>query len=289
MTSLSIIGVGRIGGETAFLSSYMGLVDELILHDIKKPLLNAQVKDLKNGMGNIDISTDTTAIQDTDICVFTAGMARNPAIKTRADLLDANLPVADACSQYLRRFGGILITVVNPADVMNYYIAKKNELDPKRCIGFGGQLDTTRFSLELDERGMRGKHLVLGEHGDHQVPIFSCLDEEVPIPIRENILEKLRVASMDIIKGKGGTIFGPVSHIINLISMIVGDTATVVPCSCILRGEYSVNNCSIGVPAKVGREGILLIDEWPLDGWEKKKFEESAKYLQRLCKNAITK
>jgi len=289
MTSLSIIGVGRIGGEIAFLSSYLGIIDELILYDNQKPLLDAQVKDLKNGIVDIKITTDTTAIRDSDICIFTAGIARNPSIKTRTDLLEANVLVADTCSQFLSRFEGILITVVNPVDVMNYYMAKKNELDPKRCIGFGGQLDTARFALELNERELNSECWVLGEHGDHQVPIFSNLNEDVPIPIRENILEKLRLTSMDIIKGKGGTVFGPVSYIIDLICLIVNDAVTIVPCSGILNGEYGIDNCSIGVPLKVGWDGILAIEEWHLDEWEKKKFDESAKFLQKLCKNAIIK
>ncbi|MDD1672922.1 MAG: lactate dehydrogenase [Methanomicrobiales archaeon] len=283
MTSLSITGVGRIGGEVAFLASYLGLVDELVLYDIQSPLLEAQVKDLLHGMIDLEISTDPENIKHTDLCVFTAGMPRNPGIRARADLLHANLTVANQVLPYLKGFDGILVTVVNPVDVLNYYFSNQGSIDSHRCIGFGGQLDSARFALELSARRIEGPRWVLGEHGEHQVPIFSRLYTQVSREERDKILQKLRTASMEVIRGKGGTVYGPTVHLLNLMEAIIDDTQALFPVSCILSGEYGVSGCSLGVPAEVGWGGILSIEEWALDEWEKTQFAEAACFLQGLC------
>jgi malate dehydrogenase len=284
MTSLSIVGVGRIGGQIAFLATYLGLADELVLVEKNGALLDAQIKDLLHGMPDLDISTEPEEIRTTDLCIFTAGVARNPDIKSRADLLTANLEVAKYCAPYLNGFQGILITVVNPMDVINYYLAKAAELDPRRCIGFGGQLDSARFALELNAREIEGPRWVLGEHGEHQVPIFSRLYSPVPPVQREEILNHLQGASMEVIRGKGGTMFGPSAHLLNLMEMVIDDANVLVPVSCILHGEYGVSDCSLGVPAVVGWGGVLSIEEWTLDGWEQEHFKTAARSVQDLIR-----
>jgi malate dehydrogenase len=282
MTSLSIVGVGRIGGQIAFLASYLGLADELVLVEKEGALLDAQVKDLLHGMPDLDISTEPEEIRTTDLCVFTAGIPRNPSVKSRADLLSANLQVARSCAPFLEGFGGILFTVVNPVDAINYYLFRAADLDSHRCIGFGGQLDSARFSLELNARGLEGPRWVLGEHGEHQVPIFSRLYSKVPTEEREEILAQLRGASMEVIRGKGGTLFGPAAHLINLMEMVIDDANVLVPVSCILQGEYEIEGCSLGVPAEVGWGGILSIEEWNLDTWEQEHFMNAAHSVQKL-------
>ncbi len=285
MTSISILGVGRIGGEAAFLVSFLGLADELVIYDINVPLLDAQRQDLQHGMVDLDISTDPWAIADTDLCIFTAGIPRNPTVKRRADLLTANLQVARDCCQYLQGFAGVLITVTNPADILNYYLSGNCGLDPERCIGFGGQLDSARFALELNRRGIEGERWVLGEHGDHQVPLFSLLNSSVPEEEREAILARLQGSSMEIIRGKGGTLFGPAAYLVSLIEHVSEDSGAVLPVSVIPDGQYGVEACSIGLPVKVGWRGVLEIEEWPLDPWEQAHLQEAASALRALCRN----
>jgi len=284
MTSLSVMGVGRVGGEVAYLAAVLGLVDTLNLHDTYRPLLEAQILDLAHTGLDITISTDPEDIHNADIFVFAAGTPRNPDIRSRADLLRANLPVADICSGYLRRFDGVLITITNPMDANNYYLRQKTGLDRTRCIGSGGMLDSARFSGFLHERGIAGEGWVLGEHGEHQVPIFSRLGEAVPEPVREEILGEMRTASMKVIRGKGGTVFGPAYHIITLIRAILEDSKETFPCSCVLEGEYGVEGCSLGVPVRIGRHGIEEIIEWELDAWEQQHFRDAAAFQKDLIR-----
>jgi malate dehydrogenase len=286
VTCLAVLGTGKIGGEVAYLASVLGLADRLILHDVNKQVLEAQVLDLMHTGIDIEISTDPCEAKESDICIFSAGFPRDPTVKTRADLLMVNLPVARQCSKLLRDYEGILITVTNPMDPNNYFFWKHTGIDAGRCIGFGGQLDSARFTLALRNRSIRGRAWVLGDHGEHQVPVFSSLPEPVPAALRDDILSELKCSSMAVIRGKGGTVFGPVWHLAQMIRMIRDDSRSLATCSCILNGEYGITECSFGVPARIGRDGIHAIEEWDLDEWERARIEEAADYVQQLCRRA---
>jgi|SRR5665647_3167241 len=288
MARLAVVGVGRIGGEVAYLATSLGIVDELVLYDNAADLLRAQVLDLEHTGLQIPISTDTSGIRDADVCIFSAGLPRNPSIKTRADLLEANLSATRDGISLLREFSGILITVTNPMDANNFMLCRKSGIERERCIGFGGQLDSARFGLALRNRDITGFPFVLGEHGEHQVPIFSNLASRVENNQREEILAELLGASMKIIKGKGGTVFGPALHLANLTRIILKDSRELIACSAVLEGEYGFSNCSMGVPARVGRNGIQKIEEWDLDQWEREKMNEAGLFVQDLCTRAVS-
>ena len=283
MVTLAVLGTGKIGGEVAYLAAISGLIDRMVMYDAAKPFLRAQVLDIQHTGLDIEISTDWRVARDADLCVFSAGIPRTPEVKTRADLLSANIPVADECSLALNRFTGVLITVTNPMDANNFYLCRKNGFEPSRCIGFGGQLDSARFGIALKKKGISGDPWVLGDHGEYQVPLFSRLQEPVDDVTREEILAGLRGASMEVIQGKGGTVFGPAYHIAGLMRSIILDERRILPCSCVLDGEYGVSGCSLGVPAEIGREGIVSIKEWELDTWEREHFEAAAKFVQDLA------
>ena len=287
MVRLAVMGVGRIGGEVAYLSASLGIADELVLYDSAKALLHAQVLDLQHAGLATAISTDKNDIRAADICVFAAGLPRNPSVRTRADLLSANLPVTRECAGLLQSFPGILITVTNPMDINNYYLCHATGIPRERCIGFGGQLDSARFALALRSRGITGFPYVLGEHGEHQVPVFSTLSDPVDVPVREEILAGPRTASMEVIRGKGGTVFGPALHIADLIRAVAENRRQLVSCSCILSGEYGISGCSLGVPARIGRDGIERIEEWRLDPWEREKMDDAAQFVAGLCRKAV--
>jgi len=285
MTCLSVLGAGKIGGEVAYLASVLGIIDKLIIYDVNKPFLRAQVLDLMHAGLDIEISTDPWTATESDICVFAAGFPRDPSVKTRADLLRVNLPVAEQCSRPLHDYDGVLITVTNPMDVNNYFFAEETGIDPRRCIGFGGQLDSARYAIALKKREIRGQAWVLGDHGEHQVPVFSTLPEVVSETTRDEVLAEMRGASMEVIEGKGGTVFGPAWHITNLIRMINRDSRSLITCSCILNGEYGIEGCSLGVPARIGRNGVHKIEEWKLDDWELSHFLVAAETTRELCRN----
>ncbi|MFA4878212.1 MAG: lactate dehydrogenase [Methanoregula sp.] len=288
MARLAVVGVGRIGGEVAYLSASLGIADELVLYDSARDLLRAQVLDIEHTGLDMTISTDKNNVKQADICIFSAGLPRNPAVKTRADLLDSNLPAVRECSGLLKGFGGILITVTNPMDINNFYLCQKTGISRERCIGFGGQLDSARFGIALRNRNISGFPFVLGEHGEHQVPVFSRLDDPVEEMQRDGILTELRGASMEVIKGKGGTVFGPALHLAHLVRMILSDKRDLAICSAVLEGEYGISGCSLGVPVRIGRDGIHAIEEWSLDRWEQTHMNEAGSFACQLSRRAVS-
>jgi malate dehydrogenase len=173
-------------------------------------------------------------------------------------------------------------------DANNFMLCKKTGIERERCIGFGGQLDSARFGLALRNRGISGFPFVLGEHGEHQVPLFSSLSSTVENGIRDEILTELRGASMEVIKGKGGTVFGPALHLAQLTRIILRDERELITCSAVLEGEYGLSGCSLGVPTRVGRKGILMIEEWNLDAWEREKMTEAGRFVKDLCTRAVS-
>lgn len=284
MTGIAIFGAGRIGGAVANLLNARNLADIIVLYDRSPELLQAQKLDIMHTGRQIMISTDLHDIHECDVLVCTAGLPRNPTIKTRADLLHTNMPAAKECAKLLDGFSGIVVVVTNPMDSITYYLHQLTGIAKERIIGFGGQLDSARFSYLLKKRGIPGEAVIIGEHGEHQVPLFSRLENSVSEEDRNTILQNLRGASMEIIRGKGATEFGPAWHISELIRAIIHDTGELLPCSCILDGEFGISECALGVPARIGRKGILSIEEWNLDPWEQQHLMSAAAFGSEMTR-----
>lgn len=285
MTSIAIFGTGRIGGGIAARAASSGHIDHLVLYDCNQNLLNAQCLDIKHMGCPISISLDPSEIQKCDIVVFTAGIPRDPKVKTRADLLGINLPVIKEFTSYLMSFKGVAVIVSNPVDIMTWYFWKKTGINRKNIIGFGGELDSARFNYEASLSSLDGDGYVIGEHGEYQVPVFSKFSTPVEYSIRENILKKLQNSSMEIIKGKGGTEYAPVWHIWNLLHAIITDSHKRLICSSVLEGEYGFETCSLGMPVIIGKKGIEFIEKWDLDEWELNHLSKAAEFVSDICRD----
>ena len=281
MTKVAAFGMGRIGGEAAYISAVNGFADELVIYDIMPEFLHAQKLDIMHAR-DIPISTNISDMKDADYCIFSAGYSRSPNVKTRADLFDKNLPIAREAAELLKGFSGKLIVITNPMDVFTWYFAKHAGLDEGQVVGFGGLLDSRRFTVALSSMGIREEGMVLGEHGENQVPIFSNLSVDVPEAVREEVLLGLRGSSMPVIKGKGGTVFGPAYHIFNMMQKIEKGEEFI--CSLPANGAYGIDGCSIGLPARVTRDGAKINENLKLDDWETAKLNAAAEFLTGLCR-----
>lgn len=281
MTTVASFGVGRIGGEAAYVSALNGFADELVLYDIMPDLVHAQKLDIQHAV-DTPISTNPADIKDADYCVISAGYSRSPNVKTRADLFDKNLPIAREAATMLKGFSGKLIVVTNPMDVFTWYFAKHAGLEENQVVGFGGLLDSRRFTVALHGMGIPETGIVLGEHGENQVPLFSQLSVDVPVSVREEVLTGLRGSSMPVIKGKGGTVFGPAYHIAEMLKNIEAGKEMV--CSLPANGAYGIEGCSIGLLARVTKDGSKINENLHLDDWEKEKLGAAASFLSGLCR-----
>lgn len=281
MVKVAAFGMGRIGGEAAYISAVNGFADELVLYDIMPEFLHAQKLDIMHAR-DVPISTNISDMKDADYCIFSAGYSRSPNVKTRADLFDKNLPIAREAAELLKGFSGKLIVITNPMDVFTWYFAKHAGLDEGQVVGFGGLLDSRRFTVALSSMGIKEEGMVLGEHGENQVPLFSNLSVDVPEAVREEVLLGLRGSSMPVIKGKGGTVFGPAYHIFNMMQKIERGEEFI--CSLPANGAYGIDGCSIGLPAKVTRNGAKINENLQLDDWEAGKLNAAAEFLTGLCR-----
>lgn len=281
MLKVAAFGMGRIGGEAAYISAVNGFADELVLYDIMPEFLHAQKLDIMHAR-DVPISTNISDMKDADYCIFSAGYSRSPNVKTRADLFDKNLPIAREAAELLKGFSGKLIVITNPMDVFTWYFAKHSGLDEGQVVGFGGLLDSRRFTVALSSMGIKEEGMVLGEHGENQVPLFSNLSVDVPEAVREEVLLGLRGSSMPVIKGKGGTVFGPAYHIFNMMQKIERGEEFI--CSLPANGAYGIDGCSIGLPAKVTRNGAKINENLQLDDWEAGKLNAAAEFLTGLCR-----
>ncbi|HJJ62627.1 MAG TPA: lactate dehydrogenase [Methanocorpusculum sp.] len=281
MVKVAAFGMGRIGGEAAYISAVNGFADELVLYDIMPEFLHAQKLDIMHAR-DVPISTNISDMKDADYCIFSAGYSRSPNVKTRADLFDKNLPIAREAAELLKGFSGKLIVITNPMDVFTWYFAKHSGLDEGQVVGFGGLLDSRRFTVALSSMGIKEEGMVLGEHGENQVPLFSNLSVDVPEAVREEVLLGLRGSSMPVIKGKGGTVFGPAYHIFNMMQKIERGEEFI--CSLPANGAYGIDGCSIGLPAKVTRNGAKINENLQLDDWEAGKLNAAAEFLTGLCR-----
>ena len=281
MVKVAAFGMGRIGGEAAYISAVNGFADELVLYDIMPEFLHAQKLDIMHAR-DVPISTNLSDMKDADYCIFSAGYSRSPNVKTRAVLFDKNLPIAREAAELLKGFSGKLIVITNPMDVFTWYFAKHAGLDEGQVVGFGGLLDSRRFTVALSSMGIKEEGMVLGEHGENQVPLFSNLSVDVPEAVREEVLLGLRGSSMPVIKGKGGTVFGPAYHIVNMMQKIERGEEFI--CSLPANGAYGIDGCSIGLPAKVTRNGAKINENLQLDDWEAGKLNAAAEFLTGLCR-----
>lgn len=284
MTKVAAYGMGRIGSEAAYISAINGFADELVVYDIMPEVLNAQRLDILHAT-DIPVSTNVSEMKDADYCLVSAGYSRSPNVKTRADLFDKNLPIAKEVAETLKGFSGKLIIATNPMDVFAWYFAKHAGFDEDQVVGFGGLLDSRRFSLALSSMGIKENGMVIGEHGENQVPLFSQISVDVPEIVREEVLTGLRGSSMPVIKGKGGTVFGPAYHIASMMEKI--EKGEEIVCSLPANGAYGIDGCSIGLPAKVTKSGSKINENLKLDDWEMKKLTAAADFLSGLCRRVV--
>ncbi len=296
MSKISIIGTGNLGSCIAYTLAERRLCNELVLIDAIRELAEGNALDItqaiaaKNDIRN-DIRIQACEYKDiegSDIIVVAAGKARSTEMKSRLELMSFNAGIIREIAEHIKQYApkSIIITVTNPVDVMNYMMYRSTGFDRSRIIGSGQELDSVRFRL-IAARGRASdvEGYVMGEHGDSQVPVFSKLKQKgkymiLPQEEKEEVIEKCRNSSTEVINRKGATVYGPANNTVNMIEAIIKDQRKLMMCSAVLDGEYGHAGLSIGVPAILGKKGIIKIEEWQLINDEQKMFIDSVLKLK---------
>ena len=288
MAKVSVVGAaGTVGAAAGYNLALRDIADEIVFVDIpdKEDEAIGQAADTNHGVA-YDANTtirqgDYEDTAGSDVAIITAGIPRSPG-QSRTDLADDNAPImADiesSLAEHTEEF--VSVTTSNPVDLLNRHLYEAGDRSREQVIGFGNRLDSARFRYVLARRfETQVKNVeasILGEHGDAQVPVFSKVrvdggDPDFSEEKREDILGELQNSAMDVIERKGATQWGPASGVGHMVEAILRDTGTVLPASTVLEGEYGYEDVGVGVPVKLGAEGIEEVVEWDLTEFEREQ------------------
>src|SRR2546425_546927 len=298
---VSIIGGGGlVGSMTAYALQCGGVVSHICLIDANKDMALGQATDLLHGASLAAdqriTAGDMSDVATSNIVVITAGLRRKPE-ESRLDLINRNVDLFLGLLDQVKAAGlkddAYLVVVSNPVDVLTYLAVQRSGLPWQRVIGLGTQLDTARFRSYLARRlgipATQVQAMILGEHGDSMVPIWSSatvaglpLDQWPgfsPVVQRE-VFEETKNAGAQLIKLKGGSGFAVGLSIREVVQSIALDSRRILPVSTLQQGAYGVRDVCLSVPTVVGCGGARQHLELELTQKEKLGIQQSAKILR---------
>ncbi len=281
---LTVVGAGYVGSTCAHLAALKNLAPEICLIDIAEGRPQGIALDMNQsaaveGFGSRIVGTNDPAdTEDTDVFIVTAGLPRKPGM-SRSDLLEVNGNVMRSVADYIRNGSpdAIVIVVTNPLDSMVTLMRHHLGFPARRVIGMAGVLDSARYSWFLAEATGTAVQdidaMVLGAHGDSMVPMADrCTAAGIGVL---DLLDRDAVEAMGERTKKGGgeivallktgsAWYAPASASVAMAASILRDEKRMMPCACLLNGEYGIENLYMGVPAVLGRSGVERIVELPL-------------------------
>ncbi|MBI2827473.1 MAG: lactate/malate dehydrogenase family protein [Planctomycetia bacterium] len=284
---VSIIGAaGLVGSCTAFALQTGRVVREIALLDVNAEAAGGQALDLAHGSplvaDQIIHAGGYEHVTDSDLVCITAGLRRKPD-ESRLDLVNRNVDLFLGILDEIRRVGyrrdAIVLVVSNPVDVLTFLAAERLDLPNSQVLGLGTQLDTIRFrsliATALGAAPTQVSALILGEHGDSMVPIWSSATAAgLPLEkypgwsphLANELFTRTKGSGAEVIKKKGGAGFAVGIAIQEVIESIALDRRRVLPVSTVQQGCYGIRDVALSVPTIVGRTGAvdrMEIELWP--------------------------
>jgi len=300
-SKISVVGAGFVGSTLVQRLVERDYAD-VVMYDIIPNMPQGKALDILEAgpvLGYDSLVTGTNDYADTahsDIVVVTSGFPRKPGM-TRDDLVKKNQEIVTQVTEQVVKHSAncILIMVTNPLDAMAQLAYQISGFPRNRVVGMAGVLDTARFrtfiAQELNVSVRDVQAYVLGGHGDTMVPLARmCTVAGVPIsqllpPERiEAIVQRTRDGGAEIVKllGTGSAYFAPSASVLQMVDSIVLDKKMIMPCAVYLQGEYGIDNLFVGVPVKLGAQGVEQIVEIELDQNERALLQKSADAVKEL-------
>ena len=298
---VTVVGAGNVGATTAQRLVEKELCDVALIDIIEgvpqgKALDLAEAAPVEKHDAHITGTNSYEASANSDIVIITAGIPRKPGM-SRDDLLATNKGIIKDVTKQVVKYSPdtILIIVSNPLDAMCHVAMEESGFPKQRIIGMAGVLDSARFrtfiAAELNVSVENVHALVLGGHGDTMVPLprFSTV---AGVPITELISSERIEAMVTRTRNGGAEIVGllktgsayyaPASAAVEMAESILKDKKKILPCAAYLTGEYGISGLFVGVPVKLGKNGIEQIVSLKLTADEKKAFAKSAAAVKEL-------
>ncbi len=304
MTKITVVGAGFVGATTVQRIAEKELGD-VVMTDIIEDMPQGKAMDLMESAPiigfdvNVIGTNDYKDMQDSDVVVITAGIARKPGM-SRDDLVKANSNIVSEVSENINKYApdSIVIVVTNPLDIMTYVALMKTGFHPGRVIGMSGVLDSARFAtfvaMELGCSVKNVDAMVLGGHGDLMIPLprhttvsgipITELMDEAAI---DRLVQRTINGGAEIVEllKTGSAFYAPSVAITLMVESIIRDQKRILPAAAYMYGQYGHEEIYLGVPVKLGRMGVEAVIELDLTEPEQEMLARSAEAV----KEAISK
>ena len=296
---VTVVGAGNVGATCADVLAYREIANEVVLVDIKEGVAEGKALDIwqKAPINLYDTRTvgstnDYEKTAGSDVVVITSGLPRKPGM-TRDDLISTNAGIVKSVTEQVVKHSpeAIIIIVSNPLDVMTYQAHLTSKFPRTKVMGMAGILDTARYRAFLaEELNVSSKDIqavLMGGHGDTMVPLprYTTVGG---IPVTElidsekldAIIERTKFGGGELVKLMGTSAwYAPGSAAAQMVEAIVKDQKRVFPVCIKLDGEYGINDCYLGVPVILGKNGVEKVIELDLNADEKELLETSRKHV----------
>jgi malate dehydrogenase len=301
MRKVTVIGSGNVGATVANVLAHKDLVNEIVLLDIQGDMAKGKALDMWQQAPVDYYSTRITGTDDyaktadSDIVVITAGIPRKPGM-SRDDLISTNANIVSSVTAQIMKYSAnpIIIVVSNPLDVMTYAAWKTSGLPSSRVFGMAGILDTARYraflaeALHVSPKDIQA--VLMGGHGDTMVPLprYTTVSG---IPVTElideasldAIVERTKVGGGELVKLMGTSAwYAPGAAAAQMVESILKNENRIYPCCALLNGEYNLQGVFVGVPVKLGANGIEQLIELKLNESEMALLNDSADQVRQV-------
>ncbi|QLH03077.1 lactate dehydrogenase [Nitrosopumilus cobalaminigenes] len=287
---ISIVGSGRVGTSIGFLCVSNGLDDVLLVNRDKRKAIGEALDVAsaipENSKFTIRGTDDYSQISGSDIVVITASVGVYMKDRTENIVLQVRMikEIAQKIKQYCP--SAVVLIVSNPLDVLTYFFQKESTIPRFKVIGIASSLDTSRFRYLISEtlsvpQSSISNAIVLGEHGDSMVPVFSRVTVGgnplfSMIDNRDTITDGVRNYWKKLRNFKSRSQFGIAKNTFDVIDSIVHKKEIIIPASVVLQGEYGESDVAMGVPVKINQNGISEIQKIKLDDTESSSLKKSS-------------
>jgi malate dehydrogenase len=302
MSKVTVVGAGNVGATCADVLAYREIAEEIVLIDIKEGIAEGKALDIwqKAPINQYDSRTvgstnDYSKTANSDVVVITSGLPRKPGM-TRDDLIETNAGIVKSVTENVIKYSpnAIIIVVSNPLDVMTYQAHLTSGLPRNKVIGMAGILDTARYRAflaeELNVSGKEIQAILMGGHGDTMVPL-PRYTTVAGIPVTElvekdkldAIIERTKFGGGELVKLMGTSAwYAPGAAAAQMVEAILKNQRRVFPVCIKLDGEYGIDDCYLGVPVILGKNGVEKVLELDLNAEEKLLLETSRGHVKEV-------
>jgi len=299
---VTVVGAGNVGATCADVLAYREVANEVVLVDIKEGVAEGKALDIWEkspitlyDTRTVGVTNDYSKTAGSDVVVITSGMPRKPGM-SRDDLIDTNAKIVKAVTENVVKHSpdAIIIVVANPLDVMTYQAHITSKLPRTKLMGMAGILDTARYrsflaeALNVSPKDIQA--VLMGGHGDTMVPL-PRYTTVAGIPVTEliekdkldAIIQRTKTGGGELVKLMGTSAwYAPGAAAAQMVEAILKDQHRVFPVCAKLEGEYGIDNCYLGVPVVLGKNGIEKIIELNLNEEEKAMLETSRQHVAEV-------